>query len=109
MPNTHSRPAPAEKAVSQQSTAVLILSPRPVLDVPGYEPCPECGSPLTDMGAHGVGCERCAEEEETCPACDGSGFVTVAQDSGTWTVTPSCSSDPRAVPCDHRSGLEAWR
>ncbi len=27
--------------------------------------CDNCGSPLTDRGAHGLGCERCAEAEES--------------------------------------------
>jgi hypothetical protein len=27
--------------------------------------CDNCGSPITDRGAHGLGCERCAESEES--------------------------------------------
>lgn len=25
--------------------------------------CPDCGSELSDMGAHGIGCETCGEKE----------------------------------------------
>lgn len=64
----HSTPSP------QSPTCLLVTPPRvlilyaapPIVETTGYEVvdrCEFCGDALTDLGAHGMGCARCADAE----------------------------------------------